>query len=56
MFLTLFFVSHVFYISHLGKQAASIVRYTHCYSGKLEFLSTLGPSNSPSLFWSLSTN
>ena len=34
----------------LGKQAASISRYTHCYSDKLEFLSTLSSSNSPSLF------
>ena len=42
----MFFVSHVlFYIFHLGKQAASCSGYIHCYSRKLEFLSNLGLNN-----------
>ena len=48
----MFFVSHVlFYIFHLGKQAASCSRYTHYYFRKPEILSNLGSDNSPSLFF-----
>ena len=47
MFFNLLFVSHViFYISHLGKQATSCSRYTHCYPRELEFLSNSGSGNS----------
>ena len=47
----MFFVSHLlFYIFHLGKQAASCSRYTHYYFRKPEILSNLGSDNSPLLF------